>query len=52
MIHNQILLSRICKLISMTYAVPYEQVWEDAKTIGIEEVIEKLENLDNNKPKY
>ena len=43
MIKNEILLSRICKLIAQTFAVPYEKVWEDAKQIGVETVIERLE---------
>ena len=43
MIKNEILLSRICKLIAQTFAVPYEKVWEDAKQIGVEAVVEQLE---------
>jgi len=31
-------------MISMTFAIPYEKVLEDAKKIGIEAVIEALEN--------
>lgn len=44
MVKNQILLSRMCRLIAQTFAVPYEKVWEDAKQIGLETVIEQLEN--------
>jgi hypothetical protein len=44
MIKNEILLSRICQLVAQTFAVPYEKVWEDSKQIGIEELIQKLEN--------
>ena len=43
MIKNEILLSRMCKLIAQTFAVPYEKVWEDAKQIGVETVVEQLE---------
>lgn len=50
MIRNEILLSRICKMVSMTFAIPYEKVLEDAKQIGIEAVIEQLEN--QNTPKF
>ena len=44
MIKNEKLLSRICYLIAQTFAVPYEKVWENAKQIGIEELIQQLEN--------
>ena len=43
MIKNEILLSRICKMIAQTFAVSYEKVWEDAKQIGVEAVVEQLE---------
>jgi hypothetical protein len=43
MIKNEILLSRMCKLIAQTFAVPYEKVWEDARQIGVEAVVEALE---------
>jgi len=43
MIRNEILLSRLCKVIAQTFAIPYEEAWEDAKKIGIDAVIEKLE---------
>jgi len=43
MIKNEILMSRMCKLIAQTFAVPYEKVWEDAKQIGVEAVVEQLE---------
>jgi hypothetical protein len=33
----------MCKLIAQTFAVPYEKVWEDAKQIGVEAVVEGLE---------
>jgi hypothetical protein len=44
MIKNEILLSRMCKLIAQTFAVPYEKVWEDARQIGVEAVVEALES--------
>jgi hypothetical protein len=44
MIKNEILLSRICMMIAQTFAVPYGQVFEDSKKIGIEAVIEQLES--------
>jgi hypothetical protein len=44
MIKNEVLLSRMCKMVALTFAVPYEKVFEDAKQIGIEAVIELLEN--------
>jgi len=44
LIKNEILLSRMCKLIAQTFAVPYEKVWEDAKQIGVEAVIDQLES--------
>jgi len=34
----------MCKLIAQTFAVPYEKVWEDAKQIGVEAVIDQLES--------
>jgi len=43
MIKNQILERRICQLISQTFAVPYEKVLEDVKQIGVEAVIERLQ---------
>jgi hypothetical protein len=43
MIKNEILLSRMCKLIAQTFAVPYEKVYKDAKQIGVEGVVEALE---------
>ena len=43
MIRNQILLSRLCLLIAQTFAVPYENVFNDAKQIGVDATIEALE---------
>jgi hypothetical protein len=43
MIQNQILLQRMCKMIALTFAVPYEKVFEESKKIGVEAVIEQLE---------
>jgi hypothetical protein len=50
MIKNEILLKRICQLIAQTHAVSLENVFKDAKQIGIERVIELLEN--QNTPKF
>lgn len=44
MIKNEVLLSRMCKMVALTFAVPYEKVLENAKQIGIEAVIEALES--------
>ena len=44
MIKNEILLSRMCKLIAQTFAVPYEKVFEESKQIGVEAVIVSLES--------
>ena len=52
MIKNQILLERMCKLIAQTYAVPLPWIFERAKEIGIDEIIEILEHQDDNKPKF
>lgn len=52
MIRNQILEKRICQLVAITFAVPLEQVLEESKIFGVEKVIEKLENQDQNKPNY
>jgi hypothetical protein len=43
MIKNEILLKRMCQLVSQTFAVPIENVFEKSKQIGIEAVIEELE---------
>jgi hypothetical protein len=51
-IHNEILLKRICQLVAQTFAVPVEWIFERSKEIGIEKVIEILENKDQNKVKY
>jgi hypothetical protein len=48
MIKNEILLKKICQLISMTFALPVEKIMEDAKQIGVDKVIELLENPENN----
>jgi hypothetical protein len=37
-------------MVAITFAVPYEKVFEEAKQIGIEAVIEQLEN--QNTPKF
>lgn len=50
MVKNEILLSRICQIIAQTFAAPYGKVFEDSKKIGIEAVIEQLEN--QNTPKF
>jgi len=52
MIKNQILLQRMCQLVSQTYAVPIDWIFERAKEIGIEAIVEILEQEPNNKPKY
>jgi hypothetical protein len=44
MIKNIILLERMCKMVAMTFAVSYEWVFENAKQIGVEAVIEQLES--------
>lgn len=41
---NNILLNRICQLISQTYAEPYEKVMSEALRIGIDATIEAIEN--------
>jgi hypothetical protein len=43
LIKNEILLSRISKLVAQTFAVPYENVFNDAKQIGVDATIEALE---------
>ena len=50
MIKNQVLEKRIAQLIAQTFAVPLEKVLEDSKKIGVEAVIEQLEN--QNTPKF
>jgi len=47
MIRNETLQKRICILIAQTFAVSIDQVLADVKQIGIEEIIEKLENPEN-----
>jgi hypothetical protein len=43
MIRNEILLKRMCQLVAQTFAVPIDWIFERAKEIGIEKVIEILE---------
>ncbi len=43
MIRNQVLLKRMCQLVSQTFAVQIDTIFEESKQIGIEAVIEKLE---------
>jgi hypothetical protein len=50
LIQNQILSKRIAQLIAQTFAVPLEWVMEESKKVGIEAVIEQLEN--KNKVSY
>jgi hypothetical protein len=52
LIKNEILLKRICQLISQTFAVPVDWIFERSKEIGIDQVIDILENQDQDKPKY
>jgi hypothetical protein len=49
---NEILLKRMCQLISQTYCVPIERLFEHAKQIGIDEVVRILEDEENNKVKF
>lgn len=43
MIRNEILLKRMCQLVAQTFAVSVDDVFNRAKEVGIEAVIEKLE---------
>jgi len=52
MIQNEILLKRMCQLVAQTFAVPTDWIFERAKEIGIEKVIEILENDTQNKITY
>ena len=47
MIQNQILLKRMCQLVAQTFAVSVDWVFEKAKEMGIEAVIEILEQKPN-----
>jgi hypothetical protein len=42
----------MCKLIAQTFATPYEWIFERSKEIGIEKVVEILENQAQNEPNY
>jgi hypothetical protein len=49
---NEILLKRMCQLVSQTFCVPVEWIFERAKDIGVEAIVEILENEHQNKPKF
>ena len=53
MIRNQILERRIAALISQTYAIlPVDKVLEEIKRLGIEAVIQQIEENEQNTPKF
>jgi len=52
MIKNQILEKRIAQLISQTYAISCEKILEEIKMFGIEAVIQKIEENEQNNPKF
>lgn len=52
MIRNQILERRIAQLISQTYAVSCEKILEEIKKFGIESVIQKIEEAEQNSPNF
>lgn len=52
MIKNQILERRIAQLISQTYAISCEKILEEVKKFGIEAVIEKIEESEQNSPNF
>lgn len=49
---NEILLKRMCQLVAQTFAVPLDWIFERSKEIGIEKVVEILENRDHDKVTY
>jgi hypothetical protein len=49
---NEIMLKRICQVVAQTFAVPVDWIFERSKEIGIEKVIEILENQSKNEPNY
>ena len=49
---NEILLKRICQVIAQTYAVSLEKILQEAKEIGIDAVVQNLEQADRNAPKF
>jgi len=52
MIKNEILERRIAQLISQTYAVSCEKILSDIKQIGIDAVIQQIEESEHNTPKF
>jgi hypothetical protein len=52
MIKNQILEKRIAQLIAQTYAVSFDNVLGDIKQYGIEAVIQKIEESEQNSPNF
>jgi hypothetical protein len=46
------MLRRLCQIIAQTHAVSVDWVMDESKKVGIEKVIENLEFIDQNKPKY
>lgn len=52
MIKNQILEKRIAQLISQTYAISCEKILEEIKMFGIEAVIQKIEETEQNSPNF
>ena len=49
---NEILMKRLCQVIAQTYAVPLEKILQEAKEVGIDEVVRNLEESDRNAPKF
>ena len=52
MIKNRILERRIAQLISQTYAISCEKILEEIKQFGIEAVIQKIEESEQNSPNF
>lgn len=52
MIKNKILQKRMCQLVALTFAVEIDFIMAKVEEIGIEKVIEILENSDQNKPNF
>jgi len=49
---NEIMLKRLCQVVAQTFACPVDWIFERSKEIGIEKVVEILENQAQNEPNY
>jgi hypothetical protein len=51
-VKNEVMLKRICQIVAQTFAVPVDWIFARSKEIGIERVVEILENQDHEKPNF